>query len=574
MAEGGDVSQNTVYIRNKDLPSNLDGEVTAYDLCETINDALGTEVGVRCIQREGEIWRVDLKSEEDCQELEEEGIKVKEPFPKGVRIQTPTGMEKILICGLPYSVKDKDIVDMLKQCSIDPPTDLKTSTEDICDCDTNKNTLVSNGNRIVIIPTFNTYLPRNIKCAGSKCRLYHSGQKPRTSQVPCYREVCRVCLQPNYNNHNENVIILPPLFWTEVYRSCRKAIQNETKKEGKELMKLILLKIFEKSPEYRKIVESLTKCTVIAEANEDRHWGTGLNQKDTIHTDESEWPGKNVLGSLVKENALSNVTKLTFYTLNVNGLNSGNRMERLYKWLKEQRFDIVLLQETHLTKKKECKQSDLFKEYARYSDSTGKKGVSILVNKSSPNFEDIEVRELNSESEHDTLKNGGKSHVTVTYKGETFYLINVYVPHSGKIDEKKQFLINLSNYIEDKCKDNLDNIILAGDFNCHRDNQDKPKDTGDLILENIIEKFSLMDAWTTTRSGKKSKEGNTYISKISGDPVTRIDYVFFTEKLSFPLFDISIRKPLVSTDSDEESSERFSDHEGLYFELNTSKVDQ
>nr|XP_022324208.1 uncharacterized protein LOC111125052 [Crassostrea virginica] len=177
MAEGGDFSQNTVFIRNKDLPSNLDTEVTAYDLCEAINDALGEEHGVRCIQRDGEIWRVDLKSEEDCQELEEEGINVNEPFPKGVRIPTPKGMGKILICGLPYSVKDKAIKAMLKQCGIDPPTDLKISTEDICDPDTNTNTLVPNGNRSFIIPLFkNTYLPRNVKCAGSKCRLYHSGQ--------------------------------------------------------------------------------------------------------------------------------------------------------------------------------------------------------------------------------------------------------------------------------------------------------------------------------------------------------------------------------------------------------------
>ena len=235
MAEGGDFSQNTVFIRIKDLPSNLDANVTDYDLCEAINDALGEEDGVRCIQRDGEIWRVDLKIEEDCQKLEEEGINVNEPFPKGVRIPTPKGMEKILICGLPCSVKDKDIKAMLKQCGIDPPTDLNTSTEDICNPDTNKNTLVPNGNRSVIIPTFNTYFPRNVKCAGSKCRLYHSGQTPRTSQVQCYREVCRVCLQPNYNNHNENVIILPPIFLIEAYRSGKNAEFFTSKKKKKRI---------------------------------------------------------------------------------------------------------------------------------------------------------------------------------------------------------------------------------------------------------------------------------------------------------------------------------------------------
>lgn len=85
-------------------------------------------------------------------------------------------------------------------------------------------------------------------------------------------------------------------------------------------------------------------------------------------------------------------------------------------------------------------------------------------------------------------------------------------------------------------------------------------------------------------SGKSSEEGNTY-KAIENGPVKRIDYVFFTEKLSFPLFDVSIyREARDSTVSDEESSncsgssagkyERFSNHNGLYFELNTSKVEQ
>lgn len=88
-------------------------------------------------------------------------------------------------------------------------------------------------------------------------------------------EKCVGCVSSH--NHNKNVIILPRLFWTEAYHSCRNAIKTKTKKDGKELMKEILLKRFEKFPEYRKIVESLTNCTVIAEANDDLYWGTGLN---------------------------------------------------------------------------------------------------------------------------------------------------------------------------------------------------------------------------------------------------------------------------------------------------------
>ena len=151
-------------------------------------------------------------------------------------------------------------------------------------------------------------------------------------------------------------------------------------------------------------------------------------------------------------------------------------------------------------------------------------------------------------------------------------MINVYGPHYGTPVDKRQFLLDLSEDIENKCKGNLDtcNIILAGDLNCHRDYPDNQKDPGDKFLEQIIENFSLMDAWAT-RSGKTSEEGNTYFKEIGVNPITRIDYVFFTEKLNFPFFDISIKKPPNRT-SMNRNKLRYCDHLGLYFELNTFKL--
>ena len=74
-----------------------------------------------------------------------------------------------------------------------------------------------------------------------------------------------------------------------------------------------------------------------------------------------------------------------------------------------------------------------------------------------------------------------------------------------------------------------------------------------------------------TRSGKTSEEGNTYFMEKNGKPITRIDYVFFTEKLNFPLFYISIKEPPNRTDSSGNDI-KYCDHLGLIFELNTYKV--
>ena len=216
MAENTNVQKISVFIINKDLPSNRDANVTDYDLYEAINDALDTKTRLRCIQREGEIWRVDLISEEGCQKLKE-GFKVNEPFPKGVKM-CAKGKEKVLICGLPCSVKDDKIEAMIKQLGVTLLSDVRT--EEICDPDTPKNSRVANGNRYVFISPLkeDKCLPRNATCAGSVCRLYHSGQETRTSEVKCYDKVCRVCLEPDHDptspdcwyntNQSEEVITL------------------------------------------------------------------------------------------------------------------------------------------------------------------------------------------------------------------------------------------------------------------------------------------------------------------------------------------------------------------------------
>ena len=192
MAENTNVQKISVFIINKDLPSNRDANVTDYDLYEAINDALDTKTRLQCIRREGEIWRVDLISEEGCQKLKE-GFKVNEPFPKGVKM-CAKGKEKVLICGLPYSFENIKIKKMLEDLGVNVLTDVRP--EEICDPDTKKNSLVANGNRYVFISPLkeDKCLPRNATCAGFTCRLYHSGQETRTFKVKCYDKVCRVCL--------------------------------------------------------------------------------------------------------------------------------------------------------------------------------------------------------------------------------------------------------------------------------------------------------------------------------------------------------------------------------------------
>lgn len=80
-------------------------------------------------------------------------------------------------------------------------------------------TSVLNGNRFLnIAPLINKFLPRNVTCAGLKCRLYHCGEAtnfPKSQCFNCWKsghrdhqctseKLCRVCHGPGHEPGSED----------------------------------------------------------------------------------------------------------------------------------------------------------------------------------------------------------------------------------------------------------------------------------------------------------------------------------------------------------------------------------
>ena len=111
------------------------------------------------------------------------------------------------ICGLPLSVDDSAVLEMLEKYKVGLKSEIKY--ERIRNPVTHRMTTVLNGNRFVYTEPLppNTSLPRFVHCAGLKCRLYHHGQETVTSQIQCFNcwemghrknncrkaKACRVC---------------------------------------------------------------------------------------------------------------------------------------------------------------------------------------------------------------------------------------------------------------------------------------------------------------------------------------------------------------------------------------------
>ena len=84
----------------------------------------------------------------------------------------------------------------------------------------------------------------------------------------------------------------------------------------------------------------------------DPFWSTGLSKEVTMkkRVKKSSWPGKNRMGKLlstVKE-AIINTTvidNLSIFCYNCCGLNGKDKRTKLFLWINDQNYDILLLQE-------------------------------------------------------------------------------------------------------------------------------------------------------------------------------------------------------------------------------------
>ena len=143
--------------------------------------------------------------------------------------------------------------------------------------------------------------------------------------------------------------------------------------------------------------------------------------------------------------------KLSVVTLNVNGQRGKRKRDLLFDCLRKEKFDIILLQETHISSIYEC---------LKWNREVGMKGfwsigtmmsrgVGVLVREddrfSNFNFKcDIEGRVVVLDA---------------TFDEQDFRFISVYAPTNGS--ERIEFFQNFDRYLVTRRK-----LIVGGDFNC------------------------------------------------------------------------------------------------------------
>lgn len=179
------------------------GKITNYLLVQCVTKVVGDTV--KCIQLDRDLWRIYLTTKEGRDKLLLQGIDVDDqhisvydsnPYSTGLEAPDDKSL-KITICGVPLSVDDSAVFEMLSKLKVSPKTEMYY--EKIRNPETKKMTSVLNGNRFLYIEPIpsNTYLPRNVYCAGLKCKLFHQDQHVDKPIITCTK-----CWQNGHNRFN------------------------------------------------------------------------------------------------------------------------------------------------------------------------------------------------------------------------------------------------------------------------------------------------------------------------------------------------------------------------------------
>ena len=236
------------------------------------------------------------------------------------------------------------------------------------------------------------------------------------------------------------------------------------------------------------------------------------------------------------------VAALKLITLNINGMCTKSKQLKLIDFIKFQKLDIVLLQEHNLhDNNKICKELlDTCHVYLNPAINL-KGGTAILINKKL-NCKVISV---------DMLANSRIISIKVNLYDQIFNIVNVYAQSgSSTVEREQMFRDEILFYL----RNNLNNVIVGGDWNCVLSKRDTESDSVHIskALINTTKGLQLRDAWWV----KHKEIKYTYVKQNHGSRLDR----FYVKNLANQISKIDVINMY------------FSDHSGVVMELEIPNI--
>lgn len=227
-------------------------------------------------------------------------------------------------------------------------------------------------------------------------------------------------------------------------------------------------------------------------------------------------------------------------TLNVQGLRDKNKQKRVFEWSKQQRANILYLQETHLTTDIIQSFNNQFNGTVLHSCGTSNsRGVAVLIHASvSHNILNVHC---------DT--SGRFILVNIEIDSNCYSLTNIYAPNNP--NERNSFFKSISENISELA---TGVIILGGDFNeildTKLDRRNRPntvpkRTKASNALGNLNKTHNLIDIW---RIKHRQKIQFTW-KRQTRNEASRIDYFCLQNDLESCVYSCDIRPAHISKTS-------------------------
>ena len=220
-------------------------------------------------------------------------------------------------------------------------------------------------------------------------------------------------------------------------------------------------------------------------------------------------------------------------SLNVRGLNNGMKRRKIFRYLKRQKADVCLLQETFCSKKTEFMWTSEWGNKCIFSNGESNScGVSIMLDKS--------ISSKVTEIRRDMA--GRFIQIKLEWQNKSIGITNVYAPNH-----------NDATFFENSFKEmeSLDCTynIISGDFNVVPDGNDRSNKQVyhkkcKQVIDNFVEANNFGDIWRIMHPDERFF---TYMNNTNRRSWSRIDYFLVSQGVQLACVDASI-KPSINTD--------------------------
>ena len=227
-----------------------------------------------------------------------------------------------------------------------------------------------------------------------------------------------------------------------------------------------------------------------------------------------------------------------FCSLNVRGINQTRKRRQLFRWLHNNKFDIIFLQETYSTKSIETVWKSEWGGDVYYSHGTNhSRGTMILFNPKLP----IHVDDIIAD------ENGRFLLLKATVHDTEFQLCNIYSPNNST--DQKDFYSNLLNILKHRSDHKM---IVGGDFNCALTPCDKiggsdvnKKNNVISEIRNLCSSLKLLDVWRCQHPNQQQFTWRDKAFKVQ----CRLDYWMVSEDLKPLALDTNIKNSTLTDHS-------------------------